>query len=316
MSAAAGLLVLSSLAGPSAAQTSASLIEEALQNITAIVRPGRVGYATIWDGNKYVQCRRMPTRDFRCEAAGTSMQPSLTTVLTGERINRLTALGWTVDPRFGNYAQTFAVAMPPASVAQHVLRTLLDAYDANAANIEVKTDWVVDLPCPPRNGPSQNLAGMINDAFEMLETAIYTCSYTPDTNKPQRANSAADLIAIYGATAAAEIQRLRINATRNVFVIFGAGIGYVQCAPEMPSRAIYCEAQSAQSWPALAAVLTPSRLSYLRQAGYAEPGRAPNYWKRYAAGQLSDRALAEEILTLLHEVYGYNGATKLEIETE
>jgi hypothetical protein len=40
------------------------------------------------------------------------------------------------------------------------------------------------------------------------------------------ANSSAELIALYGATATAEIQRLRINAGR--YVSFNVGIGYVQ----------------------------------------------------------------------------------------
>jgi hypothetical protein len=47
---------------PAPAQTTAARIDEALQNITTLVRSGRVGYATFWDGNKYIQCRRWPTR--------------------------------------------------------------------------------------------------------------------------------------------------------------------------------------------------------------------------------------------------------------
>src|SRR3954447_6774118 len=86
---AAGLVVaaieLGLAVGPTFAQTANSRIDEALQNIAALVRTGRVGYATFWDGNKYIQCRRMPERTLRCEAAGTSMQPSLRSVLTGER---------------------------------------------------------------------------------------------------------------------------------------------------------------------------------------------------------------------------------------
>jgi hypothetical protein len=73
-----------------------------------LVRPGKVGYAIIWDGNKYVQCRSLPDRAFRCEAAGTSMQSSLQNVLLPERQNRLRALGWVLDPSFGNYVQIFA----------------------------------------------------------------------------------------------------------------------------------------------------------------------------------------------------------------
>ncbi|WP_438876490.1 hypothetical protein, partial [Bacillus cereus group sp. Bc253] len=82
---------------PCIAQAPALRIDEALQNITTLARPGRVGYATFWDGNKYIQCRRISDRSLRCEAAGTSMQPSLKSVLTGDRLTRLAALGWTLD---------------------------------------------------------------------------------------------------------------------------------------------------------------------------------------------------------------------------
>jgi hypothetical protein len=86
--------------------------------------------------------------------------------------------------------------------------------------------------------------------------------------------------------------------------------------PETPPSAIYCEAQSEESWPALATILTPERVSRLRSVGYADPGRAPNYWKSYPVDKFTDAAIAGELLTILHEVYGYNGATKLKILTE
>ena len=43
-------------------QTTQSLIEATLDNITNLNRPGQDGYATVWDGNKYVQCRRLADR--------------------------------------------------------------------------------------------------------------------------------------------------------------------------------------------------------------------------------------------------------------
>lgn len=299
-----------------AQQTAGSRIDEALQNITTLVRTGRVGYATFWDGNKYVQCRRMPDRALRCEAAGTSMQPSLKSVLTGERLARMMTLGWALDPAFGNYAQTFPADRPTGQVAERIIQTLTEAYGAETANLEVKTDWVADVACPPRNGASQNLAGLISDAPSMRKFALRACSFTPDTETPQTARSSTELIAIYGPTTTAEIQRLRINAGRNVYVSFNAGIGYVQCMPETPPTAMYCEAQSAESWPALTTILTDDRVARLRAAGYADPGRAPNYWKSYPLDKFSDAAIAGELLTILHEVYGYTGATKLKILTE
>jgi hypothetical protein len=302
--------------GPAIAQTASSRIDEALQNITALVRSGRIGYATFWDGNKYIQCRRMPERALRCEAAGTSMQPSLRNALTGDRLSRLAALGWALDPSFGNYAQTFPADAPTGRLADQILQTLTEAYGAEPPNLEVQTEWVADVACPPRNGPAQSLAGLISDAPSMRKFALRACSYTPDSQTPQTARSSAELVAIYGATATAEIQRLRINAGRKVYVSFNAGIGYVQCMPETPPTAMYCEAQSAESWPALTTILTDERVLRLRAAGYADPGRAPNYWKSYPLEKFSDAAIATELLTILHEVYGYTGATKLKILTE
>jgi hypothetical protein len=302
--------------GPAIAQMASERIDEALQNITTLMRSGRVGYATFWDGNKYIQCRRMPERALRCEAAGTTMQPSLRNALTGDRLSRLAALGWALDPSFGNYAQTFPADMPTSRVADQILRTLAEAYGAEPPNLEVQTEWVADVVCPPRNGPSQSLAGLISDAPSMRKFALRACSYTPDSQTPQTIRSSAELVAIYGATTTAEIQRLRINAGRKVYVSFNAGIDYVQCMPEMPPTAMYCEAQSAESWPALATILTDERVSRLRAAGYADPGRAPNYWKSYPLDKFSDAAIATELLTILHEVYGYTGATKLKILTE
>jgi uncharacterized membrane protein len=52
-------------------------IEAALENIGALERPGQQGLATIFDGNKYIQCRRMTDHALRCEAAGALLQPSL-----------------------------------------------------------------------------------------------------------------------------------------------------------------------------------------------------------------------------------------------
>ncbi len=94
------LIAFWTMNSPVLSQTAGIQVDEALQNITTLVRPGRIGYATVWDGNKYIQCRRTPERALRCEAAGTSMQPSLRSVLTGDRSTRLTALGWTLDPQF------------------------------------------------------------------------------------------------------------------------------------------------------------------------------------------------------------------------
>ena len=313
----AALLAVLSTPIAIAEESAVQQIDEALQNITALVRPGKVGYATFWDGNKFIQCRRLLDRQTRCEAAGSTMQPSLKSILTGERLTRLTTLGWTLDPSFGNYTRTFPADAPTARVATEILRTLVDAYGANEAGLELQTAWVLDIPCPPRVGPSQNLAGSVNDARSMRAVTIHTCSFVPHAGEPASLTeqSLDGLRELYGGRIAAEIQRIRLNRNRNVYVIFDAGIGYIQCMPQTPP-AIYCEAQSVESWAALSAVLTPERVSLLHKAGYADPGRAPNYSKTYTIGPDTDRTVADEVLTILHAVYCYTGKIALKIKTD
>jgi hypothetical protein len=206
-------------------------MEATLDNITNLNRPGQDGYATIWDGNKYVQCRRLPDRSLRCESAGALIQSSLEHVLTPERTARLTALGWRLDPSFGNYVQVFPADAASSLVADKIIRVLREAYDADVADLDVQSTCIRSEPCPPRNGPSQNLAGIVNNALAMAATAVHACAYKPkaDLGPSLPAISAGELIGFYGAKVTAEIQRLRVNARRDVFAAFEAGIGYVQC---------------------------------------------------------------------------------------
>jgi hypothetical protein len=119
----AALAILFPTIGNSEKKTpSASRVADALQNISALSRPGRVGYATAWDGNKYIQCRRQTDSSMRCEAAGTTMQPSLKSVLDGARLNRLAALGWVLDPSFGNYVRTFPAETPIPQIAERIVQ--------------------------------------------------------------------------------------------------------------------------------------------------------------------------------------------------
>ncbi len=296
---------------------SKSRAESALQNIVTLVRPGQRGFATIWDGNKYVQCGRQDDGGLRCEAAGTLMQPSLKHVLSPERIAKIDALGWKLDPSFGNYVQSFPKDVPLAEVADRLLQVLADGYAADLAQLRVETAWVANEACPPRNGPSQNLAGMVNNAPAMAATAVHACAFTPKSaggpNLP--ASSAAELIQLYGDRVTGELQRLRVNIDRRVFVAFEAGIGYVQCRPQTSPAAIYCEAQSADSWPALTSVLTSARVEQLHALGFGDPGRGPNYWKVYQLDR-TDVSISHELLSLLYDVYGYTGVPELKIVTE
>lgn len=300
------LLMLSAVAPAISAPAipgSKARIETALRNLTTARRPGQDTLATIFDGNKYVQCRRA-SKSLLCEAAGALMQSSLERVLIPERIERLTAMGWRLEPSFGNYVQTFPPELPLHDIVNKIIETLAEGYDANINELDVRNDWVKSERCPPRNGPSQSLAGMINNATQMAATAVHACAYTP-------IRSASDVVNAYGKQIEAEVKRLRTNAKRNVFFVIQAGIGYVQCAPA--SGAIYCEAQSADSWSMLAHVLTSERVERLHAAGFSDPGRSPNYWRVYSFPEFDEAAIARELLTILYDVYGYEGPAKLKV---
>ena len=312
------LFASSAIAFAQPTQTNKARVEATLQNVLNLDRPGQDGYATIWDGNKYVQCKRVPDRGLRCEAAGSLMLPFLERILTPERVAQLAALGWRLDPSFGNYVQTFPAGITTGVVAEKILQVLATAYDADSANLEVQSRWVKSELCPPRNGPTQNLAGIVNDAPSMAATAIYACAYKPKQNAGPNLplGSTGELIDFYGVKVTNEIQRLRVNIDRNVYAIFEAGIGYVQCRPDARPPTIYCEAQSAESWDALASILTPDRVARLHAPDSPIPaalritGR-PISWTRSTMS-----GIAREILTILHDVYGYNGLPALKVKTE
>jgi hypothetical protein len=245
------------------------------------------------------------------------MQPSLARILSAEWIARLTALGWTLDTSFGNYVRVFPSELPIKEIAERILQALREAYDADIADVEAGSDWVKSEQCPPRHGPGQNLAGRITTASAMAGVSVHGCSYRPNDEPLAPVKTKADLTTIYGTRVTGEIQRLRVNIDRQKFtwVVIETGFGYVQCGTA-PPRAIYCEAQSAETWPVLARMLTAERIAKLHAAGYADPGRAPNYSKDYSLDQFTDRALAEELLSILYEAYAYNGVPKLEFKTE
>lgn len=307
-------------------------LESTLRTMLVSAAPGQLALATVWDSNAYVQCRRAPRQPVRCEAAGTLMQPSLARVLTPERIDRLGALGWRLDPSFGNYVLGFPPRTPAGRMADLLLATLIEGYGATVATLELRNSWVTDEPCPPRNGMSQNLAGMINDSPEMKAVSLRACRYDPPAEPPagptadppgealaphQPAVPTAELIRRLGPGVAREIHRLRVNlGGPRVFTVLETGRGYVQCEPETTPPAIYCEAQSAESWPALAATLTPDRVARLAAAGFESPGLRQNYWRSYPAAQFDDATIADALLRILHDVYGYDGTPALTVQTE
>lgn len=325
------LLAFLGLAGcASIDDTPQSRIDAALENVETINRPHKDGYATIWEDNFYVQCSPKPGTAFRCEAAGARLQPSLDHILTPERIARLNALGWDLDPSFGNYVKTFPPKTSRADVSAAILQALMEGYDANPNSLETGSDWIDQAACPPRNGYSQNLAGLVNDDPSMASAAIHSCSYTPPLDlQTEIASTTANapgndkeiekrLLKIYERRIADEIQRLRINKERSPFIVMTMRDGYFQCMPDRIDTppVFYCEAQSIDSWGGLAAILTPERIGRLHDAGYADPGRTQNYWKNYPMDRYDNRAIAGEIITLMHEAYGYEGLPPLSFSTE
>lgn len=301
-----------------AAGSSSSRIAAALTNTQMLQRPDEEGLATIWDGNKYVQCVREADYSLRCEAAGWMMQPSLASLLTPEKVDRLKKLGWREDSHFGNYVQSFSAKAPVDQVAPQITQTLAEVYDADVEHLEVETNWVAIEPCPPRNGFSQNLAGVINDAPSIAGVAVHACSYKPDPEQLARpvSVSPADLFLVYGARVTGELQRLRINSDRRVYFILSTGAAYLQCESQSEPAAIYCEAVSADSDPFVASILSSERLAKLHAVGYADPGRAPNYWKVYALDKSDDVTIARELLAILHDVYGYTALQPLKFSDE
>jgi hypothetical protein len=300
------------------AHAASDTVAEALDNITQLVRPGEAGYATISDGNKFVQCRRWQAGTMRCEAAGSLMQPSLKGVLTPERLERLGKEGWSLDPAFGHYVQVFPASLTPSEIAEKLRTALMTGYEAEPSRLHVQTQWVADVDCPPRIDATQTMAGSVSNSPSLKSVTHRICAYSADSAEPasRAISSLEDLVSLYGPRLKGEIQRLRVNARSRAYVIVSAGIGYVQCAPEPSPPALYCEAQSAQSWPALASILTPERIAWLRNAGFSDPGRGPNYWKLFPLDPQEDARTARDVLAVLFEVYGYRGSGSLVVRGE
>jgi hypothetical protein len=195
---AAGLAILVILglivAGTSSAEPSTATpkIIEALDNVRNLMRPGQDDYATVWEGDKYVQCHALPDQSLFCETASATMQPSLERVLTSERKQRLTNLGWRLDPSFGAYTQVFAPTLTLDKTAERILASLRQGYDADLTFIEVQTRWVAHRTCPPRRGPGQNLAGLVDDSPMMAATALHGCAYSAPATIAASASGAAD----------------------------------------------------------------------------------------------------------------------------
>ncbi len=204
------------------------------------------------------------------------------------------------------------------------MKSLAQGYGADITGLEVKNSWIAHEACPPRHGPSQNLAGMIDNAAEMAPSAIHACAYVP---KPQPSEALlqpldpkaplADHFRRYDTMVMREVKRLKDNiGGARIFLVLDTGRGYVQCEPQSESRALYCEAQSVDSDPALKNVLTPDREAILHAAGFDDPGPTQNYSRIYPIDKFDSIAIADALLTILHDVYGYAGTPPLDVVRE
>ena len=300
-----------------AAQANQSRVETALTNIVTLHRPGQDGVATVWDGNKYIQCRLQLDRAFRCEAAGTLMQPSLARVLSPERITKLHTLGRTLDSSFGNYVQIFPSGSPVKDIAERLLQALKDGYEANISDLEVGSDWIKSERCPPRNGPSQNLAGMISDALSMTGFRVHGCSYKPNDEPLPQVRSKADLHPCPWNEGGRRnpAPESRISTARSSPGSWSTRVAGTFSVARRPRARSIAKRNQRRHGRCLREILTAERVAQLHAAGYADPGRAPNYWKNYSLDEFTDRAIAEELLAILYDVYAYSGVPKLEFKT-
>ena len=93
----------------------------------------------------------------------------------------------------------------------------MEVYQANVEKLFAEIKVTARTDCPPRNGPSQPLAGMINPQPFLVAVALRACAYDPQKNQPLHRfgprSTAADLIDYYRPFMAEELRRLR--ETRN-----------------------------------------------------------------------------------------------------
>jgi len=167
---------------------------EALDNIRNVTRPRQDGYATIWEGQAFVQCHALSDQSLSCEAAGATMQPALAQILTPDRKQRLTALGWRLDPSFGAYTQTFSPTLGLDQAADRILSALNQGYGADLTRIDVQTRWVGHQTCPPRHGPGQTLAGLVDDDPVMAATSVHGCTYSGPALQPANGSGGINLM--------------------------------------------------------------------------------------------------------------------------
>ena len=126
-----------------------------------------------------------------------------------------------------------------------------------------------------------------------------------------------DLDARYGTAMTAELQKVE-SAPKGVdsFVIFSAGLAYVQCLHDIDGNRMYCEAVSEDAiGHSLAHILTTERKAKLAAAGFEPPGKVMNYWRFYPKPQYDLAGVTKALLDVLRNAYGYQGTPPLQVET-
>ena len=190
-------------------------IVEALDGIRNVSRPRQDGYSTVWEGDKYVQCHVLSDQSLSCEAAGAMMQPSLEGVLTPGRKQRLTSLGWRLDPSFGGYTQIFPPSLSLDKAADRILAALHQGYDADLTFVDVQTRWVGHQACPPRRAPGQNLAGLVDDSPTMAATAVQGCAYSRSSTTTSTASAAGAVVPGAGVSGVGDAGGIKLSPGRS-----------------------------------------------------------------------------------------------------
>lgn len=327
-----GVMLLISLSNPAwAGDSPAVAITKGIQQVLTPRRPKLDGILTVRDNTLFVQCiNRAEASSLRCEAAGLEGEPWLRNVLTRERQDMLIARGFKPETTYGNFIRTFPRSIKPGQLAETILGVLTQIYGADADNIEALTDWLPAQACHPRIMASHDRGGSIatpqwgfavdiGPGCKIVTNTVGMNYDAPDVVTPGASSaSQADLDERYGAAIATQIKRLEAaHQSDDIWVIFEAGVPYVQCAPDTEDNKLYCEAASEDAIGApLARLLTADRRQKLIAAGFEPPGKVMNFRRFYPLDQYDATAIAHALLAVLHDSYGYNGAPPMMLKTE
>jgi len=322
------LLSGAALAGPAPKAE----IADGIASVLLVENDKTDGILTVSEGNLYVQCLNshfLP--QWRCESAGAEGQPWLHHVLTSDRQAKLAELGFVPDPETGNFVALLPKATAPKLLAGVILQVLTEAYGALPEEIEVKAEKLRSTHCHRRIKPGHDRGrAILTGSIGFKQDAEKNCKLKSrpdeaeaaddnDGNEGGTATTAApgiDVDARYLAPMAAELDRVR-RAGPHTYVIFEAEPAYVQCMHDAEGKRMYCEAVSEDAvGKQIARILTPERKAKLIAAGFAPPGRTMNYSRFYPEAEYNTTLLAKALLRILKNVYGYQGATAIEVRTE